>query len=188
MKNVGTKTIETDRLILRQFKSDDIPCMFKNWVNDAEVPKFLSWEPHGNIKVTCSIVTEWIIEYENNETYNWAIVNKENDEAIGSITVISMSQKHKSCELGYCLSRNFWSKGIMTEATRAIISFLFEEVGLRRIQAQHDVMNLASEKVLLKSGMMLEGVLRQRRVRKDGSIADGKIWSILHDDWSRHKL
>ena len=52
MKHCGTQTIETERLILRQFKSEDADAMFKNWANDEEVTKYLTWPPHGTVDVT----------------------------------------------------------------------------------------------------------------------------------------
>ncbi len=74
MNNIGTKTIETERLILRKLEIADAQNMFNNWANDSEVCKFLSWEPHGNIEVTKNLLVSWINSYQSYETYNWAII------------------------------------------------------------------------------------------------------------------
>ena len=179
----GTETIETDRLVLRKFAMDDANDMFMNWVNDIEVVDFLTWDPHGCIEVTQELLTEWIAAYEKTNTYNWAIVFKDNNEVIGSITVIDFSDKDLKCEIGYCLSKHYWSKGIITEALKAVIKFLFLEVGVNRIQLQHDTRNIASGKVMEKAGCTLEGTLRQRKMYRDGTIGDGHIWAILRDDY-----
>ena len=71
----------------------------------------------------------------------------------------------------------------MTETVKAIISFLFTEVGLNRIEARHDVDNPASGRVMEKAGMKFEGILRQNCLRKDGSFGDLKVFSILKSDW-----
>jgi ribosomal-protein-alanine N-acetyltransferase len=188
MNNLGTQRIETERLVLRKFNLSDAQDMFDNWVNNSAVCKYLTWEPHGNIEVTKDVIKSWLTEYETGEAYNWVIELKGEQKAVGSVTVIAMSQKHQSCELGYCLGENYWDKGIMTEAVKTVISFLFEKVGLHRIQAQYDTQNMASGKVLEKSGMKLEGTLRHRRIRKDGSRADGNIVAILYDDWMIGKI
>ena len=52
LNHKGTQTIETSRLILRQARIEDADIMFHNWANDAEVTKYLTWPPHGNIEVT----------------------------------------------------------------------------------------------------------------------------------------
>ena len=67
----GTQTIMTDRLILRKFEYSDADDMFKNWANDSEVTKFLTWQPHNNVEVTKAIIEQWVNEYEHNCTYNW---------------------------------------------------------------------------------------------------------------------
>ena len=183
MNHVGTVTIDTERLILRKFEVLDAQNMFDNWANSREVCKFLSWEPHGSVETTKDILARWMEAYQNSERYHWAIVLKEIGEVIGSLSVITLSEKHQNCELGYCMGEQYWGKGIMTEAVKAVISFLFNEVGFHRLYAGHDTLNPASGKVMQKSGMVLEGTLRHNKVRKDGSFADGNIWAILSDDW-----
>ena len=51
LQHKGTQTIETSRLILRQARMEDAEVMFRNWANDAEVTKYLTWPPHGNMEV-----------------------------------------------------------------------------------------------------------------------------------------
>ncbi len=180
---IGTKTMETDRLILRRFVIEDAQDMFANWANDADVCKFLSWNPHGTLAVTQALLEHWIAAYENENTYNWAIELKELGSVIGSISAMNVSEKDCSCEIGYCISKQFWSKGIATEALKSLIYFFFTQVGLNRIQASHDPLNIASGKVMEHAGMTLEGTLRQRRMCRDGTFADSNIWAILRRDY-----
>ena len=65
MQNKGTKTIETDRLILRQFRLEDAEYMFKNWASDPEVSKFLTWPPHKDVELTRTLLETWIEKYED---------------------------------------------------------------------------------------------------------------------------
>lgn len=183
INRLGTKTIETDRLILRRFVIEDAQDMLANWANDIDVCKFLSWNPHGHIEVTQELLQNWISAYENDNIYNWAIELKESGEVIGSISAVSFSEKHLNCEIGYCISKKFWSKGITTEALKALIHFFFVDVGLNRIQACHDTQNIASGKVMQNAGMVLEGTLRKKKIRRDGTFADGNIWAIIREDY-----
>ena len=157
----GTQIINTDRLLLRRFEFDDAYDMFKNWANDSVVTKFLTWKPHNNVDVTKEILEQWINEYEYNNIYDWAIELKEIGEVIGGISLVKLDENYYSCEIGYCMSKRYWGKGIMSESLIAVIDYLFSEVGFNRIAAKHDTNNIASGKVMVKSGMKYEGTLRQ---------------------------
>lgn len=159
LSHKGTQTINTERLLLRRFEFTDANDMFNNWANDYEVTKFLAWKSHENIEITKEIVKQWINEYENNNTYNWAIELKEIGEVIGGISLVKLDEKNYSCEIGYCMTRKHWGKGIMSESLKAVIDYLFLEVGFNRIVAKHDTNNIASGKVMLKSRMQYEGML-----------------------------
>lgn len=181
----GTQTINTDRLLLRRLEVADAEDMFKNWATDTEVTKFLPWKPHDNVEETKEILSQWTLEYENDDKYNWAIVLKDIGEIIGTISVVRMEEKHYSCEVGYCMSRKYWNKGIMTEALKAVIDYLFSEVGFNRIVALHDTNNCASGKVMMKSEMKYEGTLRQANYSEKRGFYDLDIYGILKDEWNR---
>ncbi len=183
LHHLGTRLIETDRLILRKFEFADAKDMFDNWANDPEVTKFLRWEPHGSIEVTEKIIQEWVTAYESDEVYNWAIIPKEYGKVIGGIGVVEHNYNYLCCEIGYCISKNYWGKGVTTEAVQSVIKFMISEVKINRIQAKYDTNNPASGKVMQKSGMTLEGTLRQAGISKDGTFYDLSIWSILADEY-----
>ena len=86
----------------------------------------------------------------------------------------------KNCEVGYCIGHDFWNKGITSEALSAVIQFLFEEVGLHRIMAKHDVENPASGEVMKKCGMTYEGRLKEYYLRQDGTYSDSLVYGILN--------
>jgi len=184
INHVGTLNIETKRLILRKFTMDDAQNVFDNWANDALVTKYLQWKPHESIDVTKSILNDWVRSYERLDCYNWAIVCKDNMQVISSISLVDFSNLHKWCEIGYCLSRNYWNNGIMTEALKAVIDFCFTKIGFNRVQAFHHAENRASGRVMLKSGMKYEGRLRQYRANTRGEFVDCDMYAILKDDYS----
>ncbi|RDY27110.1 N-acetyltransferase [Romboutsia weinsteinii] len=183
----GTETINTDRLILRRYKSDDTSNMYKNWASCSEVTKFLSWAPHTDEEFTKKLISEWISEYEDKKTYHWVIELKENKKVIGDISSFNLNDKHCSCEIGYCLSRDYWNSGIMSESLNSVINYLFK-IGFNRIVAMHDTSNPASGQVMLKNNMKYEGTLRQaHKLRGNSEFSDLSIYSILKSEWNNNK-
>ncbi|WP_270504740.1 GNAT family N-acetyltransferase [Paraclostridium sordellii] len=183
LKHIGTKTINTDRLVLRRFEINDANDMFKNWASDKEVSKFLAWDVHKDVIFTQLLLDSWISQYSDDRNYHWAIELKEIKEVIGDIKVFHLKDKHACCEIGYCLSREHWNKGFMSEALNAVIKYLFEEIGLNRIVAMHNTKNIASGKVMIKNNMKYEGTLRQA-VRLNDTFYDLSIYSILKSEWN----
>lgn len=182
LEHKGTKTIITDRLILRRFIESDAQDMFNNWANDDDVTRYLTWPTHKDVNVSKSVLTEWMNSYKNIEFYQWAITIKYNDEVIGSIGVVNLSNYHEHCEIGYCIGKSFWGQGIMTEALRGIISYLFDEVGFKRVEAIHHSQNIASGKVMKKAGMQYEGIKRKFHKNRDNIFVDCDSYAIISKD------
>lgn len=187
MKNLGTKTIETERLILRRFKMEDAEAMYENWVSDPEVTKFLTWPPHSSVDVTKIVLEDWIINYKNDNFYNWAIILKESgDEPIGSIGAVDSDERVNMVHIGYCISKKYWNKGITSEALKALIKYFFEEVGVNRVESRHDPNNPNSGKVMMKCGMKYEGTMRQADINNQG-ICDYSMYGILANEYLEKK-
>ena len=91
------------------------------------------------------------------------------------------SPDNASCELGYSLARPLWGRGYMTEALRRVIAFTFDTMDMNRIEAQHELANPASGRVMEKCGMRREGILRQRLYNK-GQYVDVALYAILRSD------
>ncbi|NYB75359.1 MULTISPECIES: GNAT family N-acetyltransferase [Sedimentibacter] len=184
MKHLGTKTIETERLILRKFELTDIEDMYNNFANDDDVTRYITWPAHKSIEETKKVVQGYVNDSERDNYYHWCIVLKETNEVIGSIGAPRMFDDLKLFEVGYVIGKRFWNKGIMTEAMKPLLKFFFEEVGVNRIEARHDTKNPGSGKVMVKSGMQIEGILRQAGKNNTG-ICDSAIYSILKEDYER---
>ncbi len=182
MNHKGTVTLETERLILRQFVKSDAEAMFRNWVNDAEVTKYLTWQPHGSIDVTRKISISDISKYEDLSRYQWAVVSKSLNEPIGGINVVKIDETCNCFEIAYRIGKAWWHQGFASEALSSVIKFLFEQVGANRIAAAHDTRNPNSGKVMLKCGMSYEGTLRQSGYNNQG-VYDAACYAILAEDY-----
>lgn len=183
MKHVGTKVINTERITLRLVETSDSHAMFNNWANDCEVTKFLTWKPHETLESVENIIKLWIKDYEKDSTYHWGIELKEVGELIGSIGIVTLDEDSKSCEIGYCIGKKYWGQGIVTEALKGIIDYLFNETDINKIAACHDTNNPASGKVMMKSGMKFEGTLRECKYRDGYGFYDLSYYSILRKEW-----
>ena len=186
LNHQGTKRLETERLILRQFKIEDYVEMYNNWACEDAVTKFLTWQTHTNLDVTKSVLADWISKYANKDFYNWAIELKEENRLIGNISVVSLREETLSAILGYCMGSKWWGKEIMPEAGKAVLKYLFEEVGFNRIAANHDKNNPKSGRVMQKIGMTYEGTLRSAGFCNQGIIDDVR-YSILKSEWELNR-
>lgn len=180
----GTNSLETDRLLLRRPTPDDAESMYKNWASDPEVTKYLTWQPHENVAMTRSLLTMWSEECEKSDCYQWLIVPRSLGEPIGSIAVVRTKESTDAFEIGYCLGRAWWHKGIMSEAFSAVIDYLFREIGANRICAEHDTNNPNSGAVMRKCGLSYEGTMRCAGHNSQG-ICDLALYAILRSEWSK---
>lgn len=182
MKHRGTQRLETERLILRRFISEDAGAMYRNWASDDEVTKYLTWPAHPDIRVSKLVTEEWVNSYSDEKYYQWAIVLKENgDEPIGSISAVDVEENISMVHIGYCIGRTWWHQGITSEAMRAVMDFFFDEVDVNRIEARHDPRNPNSGKVMKKCGMKYEGTLRSAD-RNNQGICDACYYALLKSE------
>ena len=114
--------------------------------------------------------------------------NDANIVAMGARTIGFMwiQTDNSAAEVGYSLSRDYWDRGIMTEALKAVIGHGFGSMNLNRIEAQHETTNPASGAVMRKCGMQREGTLRQRLYNK-GRYVDVELYAILRKEYEHRK-
>jgi len=183
MKHLGTNTLENGKLLLRRFTIDDAQAMYDNWASDPEVNKFLTWPLHTSVEVTKEILNGWISQYDDVEFYNWAIVLKDNgDTPIGGISVVAKDNDIEMIQIGYCIGKSWWGRGIVTEALELLVSYFFNEVKVNRVEAVYDLKNPASGKVMEKCGFIHEGVMRDAG-RNNQGICDLAMNAVLAKDY-----
>lgn len=145
---MNTPTLETKRLILRKFTPKDLNALFLI-LRDEEVNRFLPWYPVKSMEETERFYEkEYASEYARPQGYAYAVCLKEDDFPIGYIKV-SMEEHH---DLGYGLRKEFWHRGMATEAGRAVVE-QGKRDGLPYITATHDRDNPRSGGVMRNVGM-----------------------------------
>lgn len=181
LKHKGTVDLKTERLILRRFRDGDAHEMYNNWCNDERVARYTTWYAHKSIEDTKQFLEFLLNQYQYNNNYNWAI--EMDGQLIGNISICEINENTDLCGVGYCLGYNYWGKGIITEACKVVVDFLFNEIGCRKIIAGHDSANVGSGIVMQKIGMKHEGSLNEHILRKDGSYGDDELYGLLKKDY-----
>ncbi len=145
---MNTPRLETDRLILRKFTEDDLEALYYIH-SDEKVNRFLPWFPLRNMEDARAFYEERLMNrYKEERAYNYAVCLKENDYPVGYVNV-SMDDSY---DFGYGLRREFWHRGIITEAGKAVTGQLIRD-GIPYITATHDVNNSGSGSVMKRLGM-----------------------------------
>ena len=170
-------TLETERLILRKMVLNDAEAVFA-YASNSEVSRYTLWETHRSIEDSRAFLEFATQKYENGGEPDWDIVYRGNGCLVGACGLVNWEAEHARAEVGFVLSREYWGRGLMSEAVRAILRFGFERMNLNRIEARCIAENAASARVMEKAGMVYEGTLRQREYIK-GAYRDIKLYAIL---------
>ena len=115
--------------------------------------------------------------------YAFFIFSKADDSLLGGITLSNVRRGvTQSCSVGYWMGEKFAGQGMMQDAVKTSFSFVFNELGLHRLEAACLPNNEASTAVLLKTGFIKEGYARQY-IRINGKWSDHLLFAILKIDW-----
>lgn len=175
--------LETPRLILRRLEMRDAPDLF-DYSRDPQVAKHVLWDAQTSVSEARAYVRYMLRRYRAGEPASWGIEEKETGRVVGTIGYMWYQRDNNACEVGYSLARRRWNRGYMTEALAEVLRFSFEELGVHRVEAQHEVENAASGAVMRKCGMRKEGTLRGRLYNK-GRYVDVDLYAILREDYAR---
>ena len=178
-------TLETDRLILRRMTIQDAQDVFE-YSRDPEVARHVLWSAQKELSEAKEYCRYMMKRYRNDEPSSWGIIDKATGRLVGTIGFMAYSEENNSAEVGYSLAKWMWNGGYMTEALARVIEYAFEAMDLNRIEAQHELTNPSSGRVMEKCGMRKEGVLRQRLYNK-GKYVDVALYAILKEDYDKAK-
>ena len=148
--------LESKRLILREFEPSDVDDLFE-YASVPGVGEMAGWPHHPNIEESKYRVNKFI-----NEKHTFAIVYKENNKVIGSLGIekygledkLSEFFDYQGREIGYVLSKDYWGKGLMPEAVKLVIDYLFNELNYDFLLCGHYDKNNQSKRVQEKCGFI----------------------------------
>ena len=173
-------SLKSGHITLREFEKDDFDSVH-SYASDPEVVNFMSWGPNTMVEtrrfLQRSIQSQIVkprISYELGIVFDSLIV--------GGCGLTIHSLVDRRAEIGYCIRRDQWGRGIGTKVAAMLIEFGFKDLDLHRIEAKCDPNNHASYRIMKKNGMIREGTLREEK-NIHGKWRDSYIYSILRQDW-----
>lgn len=114
----------------------------------------------------------------------FAIIERATGEVIGSTRYMDIRAVHSGVEIGWTfLASRVWRSGVNTECKYLLLRHAFEEGGAARVQLKTDARNERSRAAILRLGAQFEGILRKHILRRDGSLRDTAMYSIIDDEW-----
>lgn len=166
--------LEINRVILRNFNRQDLDDLFE-YAQVEEVGLNAGWMPHST-KEQSELILNMFIKDIN----TFAIVYKENNKVIGSISLgkDNIRPGVNSKYLGYVLSKNYWGLGLMTECVKKILEYGFFTLNLDIISVSHFKENIRSKRVIEKCGFVYEGTFRKSSLLYNGTLKDKCFYSL----------
>lgn len=178
--------LETQRLILRPFTQNDLIDLY-DYATHPYVGPNAGWKPHESLEESQKILDMFI----NGDDTIFAIELKENGTVIGSVGLHDDSHRAPvipSKMLGYVLSAEHWGKGLMTEASNAVVDFAFSDEKLELLTCSHFPHNHRSKRVIEKLGFVYEGTLRHAYPIYNGKIMDDCCYSMTREEYIKARL
>jgi len=173
--------LTTQRLVLRGPMEKDMQPMF-DIHTDPDVMRYYGVKPYDTMEKSKKHL-DWLTKLHREEIgLRWIITLKDEDTCIGDVGFYDWEKKHSRAEIGYILGKQYWGKGIMTEAIKAALDYGFNEMNLNRIQALIDPRNDASKRVAEKHGFQYEGTFRDYEYEYGGFI-DLNKYSVLKREY-----
>ncbi len=150
----------TARLVLRRPRLSDAEAIFE-YASDRKVIHYMDYRPRTDISEVVKLLEEQPEQWKSGN-FSWVLTVKPDDRPIG--TIACWIEDH-AAGFGYLLNRKYWGKGYATEAAGAVVEWAINLPEIYRVWATCDTENLASVKVLEKSGLVCEGRLRSYQIR-----------------------
>ncbi len=174
--------IETGRLRLRRASVTDAETVFRTYARDPEVSRFVLFRPDQTLEDVRQFLDRAETAWDAGTGATWAIILKDSRELIGMIDL----RVGAEANLGYVLARQFWNRGLTTEAVRAVIASAFSQPEVRAVWAVCEVNNTASARVMEKAGMVFEARLERHLVFPNlgEEPRDVLKYSIAREQWN----
>jgi len=180
-------TLETKRLILREWNEDDVEDLIEG-LNNIEVSKWLAFVPYPYTKKDAEKWIRFCIENAkkgiDRTSYDLAVVLKSEEKVIGGISLDKINKFQGTAGGGIWINAKYHGQGYGTEAFGKRIDFAFNDLKLRRLENGFLEGNSSSLKMQEKFGYKIEGMRRKAfRCMADGEIKDEYITGLLKDEW-----
>jgi RimJ/RimL family protein N-acetyltransferase len=174
--------VEAPRVCLRHLNEADIPALFEVF-GDPRVMRYWGWPAFDEVSKARQLLENIHDLFREQSLFQWGIARLEDDRVIGTCTLYRVEPTNRRAEIGYILGYDHWGKGLAGEAVNALLGFVFDHLGLLRIEADVDPRNDRSLRMLERMGFKREGLLRERH-RIAGEVQDTVLLGLLRREWT----
>lgn len=172
-----------DRTVLRPFTEADAARMGEI-VGDPEVRRFTGSPGH---ELTPELLRSWYgSRSAQPDRLDLAVTDPADGEVLGEVVLHAWVPEERSCTFRTLIGARGRGRGIGTEATRLIVGYAFEELGLHRVQLDAYAFNDRALRMYEKVGFVREGVRREVE-RRDGVWVDEVLMAVLDHEWAAHR-
>ncbi len=176
----STPLLLSEKVTVRGLRIDDAPALFA-LCSTEPVGRFL-WPPPPSTQRFEQFI-DWARDQQvNGRQICFAIVPNGADSAAGLIQVRQLEANFVSAEWGFVVAERYWGTGLFMGAAHLVLTFLFDTLGVRRLEARTVVTNGRANGALRKLGAVKEGRLR-KGFRADSRCHDQFLWSLLAEEW-----
>ena len=166
---------------LRELRPSDAASL-RALLTTAEVTRFIS-PPPSTVEGFERFIAWTLHEQACGRYICFGIVPDGCEDAVGIIQVRQLEDGFTTAEWGFAIGRQYWGTGLFQASAVAVMQFVFERIGVHRLEARSAVANGRGNAVLRRLGATSEGLLRKSFLR-DGEYLDQVLWAIVADDWA----
>lgn len=178
--------LETERLILRPWEDGDAEDLYR-YASHPDVGPVAGWPIHTSVENSLEIIHGVL-----SELGTYAIVLKEVGHVVGSIGLklgdaTDLTGEDDECELGYWLGVPYWGHGIMSEATKEMLRYAFEDIGMKKVWSGYYDGNNKSKRVQEKCGFHYQWTTEDVEVPLMNEFRTGHVGCLTKEEWMNNQ-
>jgi RimJ/RimL family protein N-acetyltransferase len=180
----GLPVLTGRQVVLRELRMSDAASLLA-MLSTQEVSRFLS--PPPTTLEGYERFIAWTLRQRAEGAFAcFAVTLKGFDTAIGLFQVRQLDTSFATAEWGFAIGSPFWGTGVFGDGAALVLDFVFNTIGVHRLEARAAARNGRGNGALLKVGAVQEGILR-RALLRNGQYLDQILYAIIADDWRRSK-
>lgn len=183
MSLIEIPTLKTKRLIVRPFSPEDAEAVYRGFVSDDRVTRFLTFDPPRSVSEARELLCSWCMPYSSPVSFHWAIELASTGEVIGFLYGLLIETTSMSFLEG-CIGHPWQNQGFMTEALTAAMPFFFDTLSVSCLAARHHPDCPAAGHMLRSCGFQPEGVRRRQGYCNQG-VYDEICYSLLRSEYEQ---
>ena len=179
--------LENDLIMLRLMELSDIDEIYEV-ATDERIWEHIAYTLSTKEEVTKYVHSQVRLN-ESEERFVLVIIDQVTNKIIGSTSIYEISKEHSRCEIGSTwLTPSYWRTAVNTNCKYLLLQHVFETLELERVQLKTDNLNVRSQNAIMRIGAKFEGRLRSHMRRKDGTMRDTMLYSIIREEWPTVKV